>query len=347
MTVLVKAIILKFKFKAQIFLGFLFFIYNCSPSRYQNEFTGQTMGTTYNVKIITNQDININEISKEVNSLLTQINNQMSTWDLKSEITKFNLNNSDTMISLSPDFFKVVKIACEISDKTDGAFDITIFDLMSLWGFGPNPKEGSPNNEEINNALKFTGWKKLFLDNDSIKKKNPNVKLDLNAIAKGYGVDLVHNKIISLGFNNVFVEIGGEVKCSGKNKSNKKWRIGIEDPNISKENIIAVIDINDKAVATSGNYRNFLDINGKLLGHTIDPRIGKPVSSNILSATVISSSCIKADAWATALMVLDFKKGKEKIESDSDLDAIWILENGDGSYFIEKTKNIDLIEIKN
>lgn len=346
MIVLVRFLKYKYKFKAQCILGFLFFLCSCSQSRYLSEFNGKTMGTTYSIKIISDYIIDKQNISYQIDSLLLEINNQMSTWDLNSEISKFNLNHSDTLIDLSSDFFAVVKEAIKISSKTEGAFDITIFDLMSLWGFGPNPKTGIPENNQIKDVLNITGWKKIILDNGNIRKLNPNIKLDLNAIAKGYGVDKVHQEIIDLGFKDIFVEIGGEVKCSGKNNYNKKWRVGIENPNILDNDIIAIVNLNNKAMATSGNYRNFIDLEGTVLGHTIDPRIGLPIRSNILSATVISSSCIKADAWATALMVLDYKNGKEKIKSDIDLDAIWVLDKGNGNYSIEKTEGINLTKIK-
>ena len=346
MIVLVKLLKVSYKFRAQYLLGFLFFILSCSKPRYLNEFNGKTMGTTYNIKIISDYIIDEQNISYKIDSLLVKINNQMSTWVLNSEISNFNSNNSDTLIELSFDFYKVVNEAIEISKQTNGAFDVTIFDLMSLWGFGPNPKNGIPNKNQIENILNITGWDKLVLDSNAIQKLNPNLKLDLNSIAKGYGVDKVHQEITSIGFKDIFVEIGGEVKCSGKNYYNKDWVVGIENPNVIGDDILAIVHLNNKAMATSGNYRNFVDLDGTILGHTIDPRKGYPIRSNILSATVISSSCIKADAWATALMVLDFQKGKEKIESDIDLDAIWILDRGEGSYSIEKTKEINLAKVK-
>ena len=321
-------------------LGFLLLFNNCEKPRYLNEINGFTMGTSYSVKIIDHKVSDLDQVSSQIDSLLIELNNQTSTWDPNSEISKFNRNKSDLPIHVSSDFYDVIKKALNISNKTDGAFDITIFELMSMWGFGPNPKKDYPKKSSIKKVLNNNGWQKVSLQKDRVLKLNPNLKIDLNSIAKGYAVDKVHQKIKQLGFKNILVEIGGEVKCSGKNLSNRSWRLGIENPQISSNNIISIINLSDKAMATSGNYRNFIDMNGLILGHTLDPRLGEPTKSEVLSATVTSSSCMVADAWATALMVMSFENGRKLIESDGDLDALWILDKGKDSYGIEKTEGI-------
>ena len=341
MIVLAKIFASYCKQKAQIFLSFLFLITGCSSPRYQSEINGYTMGTTYTIKIITDYNLDVSTLSAKVDSILNYFNSQMSTWDPESEISKFNSNQEDTTFSLSSEFYTVLLEAENISKTTNGAFDITVFDLMSLWGFGPEPKSGHPKNDEIKEVLSNTGWSKLVLKSGTIKKLNPKTKLDLNAIAKGYAVDLLHEKIYNLGYKDIFVEIGGEVKCSGKNKLQRDWVVGLENPDMAYNDIIGIIRLNNSAMATSGNYRNFIDKNGEILGHTVDPRIGKPILSDVLSSTVISSSCMKADAWATALMVMNFKEGKNKIDSNPDLEAIWILSDDRGNQHIEKTSGIN------
>ena len=345
MTALVNLMSNLFKQKAQLMLGFFLLIISCEQPRYTNEINGYTMGTSYSIKIIENRVLDLNNVSSEIDLTLRDINKQMSTWDEESEISKLNRNKSDSLIKVSADLYSVIKESLKISKKTQGAFDVTIFDLMSLWGFGPKANNDYPSDSVILNALKNSGWEKLILKDKGLSKKNPNLKLDLNAIAKGYAVDKVHQKILEMGFKDVFIEIGGEVKCSGQNKFKKKWRVGVEDPISSSKNIIKVINLEDRAMATSGNYRNFVDLNGLILGHTIDPRIGKPIKSEVLSVTVISSSCMRADAWATALMVMNFKKGQEMIKLEDDLDVFWILDTGNNNYVFEKTNGVELEKI--
>ncbi len=182
------------------------------------------MGTTYLVKIITSDnDYEIGSIKKSIDSLLIQLNKQMSTWDPESEISQFNNWNSKAPFAVSDDFLNVVKKSITISENTGGLFDPTVFDLMSLWGFGPNPRSGFPDMEDVHRVLEHTGIGQIEIIDSVLVKINKKCKLDLNAIAKGYGVDKIFNLLNQKGFNNIFVEIGGEVKCSGKNIKNKNW----------------------------------------------------------------------------------------------------------------------------
>ena len=321
--------------RTQILLGFLLVWMGCSSPRDIIIISGQTMGTTYSIKII---HVGLFEAQKKIeqgiDSILTEVNRKMSTWDSNSEISRFNQNQTDSPIPVSPEFFQVVNMAQAISRKTNGAFDVTVFDLMSLWGFGPNPKSGMPTHEEIEKVLSFTGYEKIMIDKKSLIKQHPSTKLDLNAIAKGYGVDKVFQFLLSKGFTDLFVEIGGEVQCSGRNQRNKYWSIGIENPsggNKSNQIFAAIIYSDGGAVATSGNYRNFVDVNGEILGHIINPKTGFPLQTNVLSVTVLSNSCMVADAWATALMVMDYETGLKKVTENPDIKAVWILDKKDGS----------------
>ena len=321
--------------RTQILLGFLLVWMGCSSPRDIIIISGQTMGTTYSIKII---HVGLFEAQKKIeqgiDSILTEVNRKMSTWDSNSEISRFNQNQTDSPIPVSPEFFQVVNMAQAISRKTNGAFDVTVFDLMSLWGFGPNPKSGMPTHEEIEKVLSFTGYEKIMIDKKSLIKQHPSTKLDLNAIAKGYAVDEVFHFLLSKGFTDLFVEIGGEVQCSGRNQRNKYWSIGIENPsggNKPDRMFAAIVYSDGGAVATSGNYQNFVNINGEILGHTLNPKTGYPIQTNVLSVTVLSNLCMVADAWATALMVMDYETGLKKVLENPDLKAIWILDNKDGS----------------
>ena len=334
------------KLKAQLLLGFLVLWTGCSAPREIINFTGNTMGTTFAIKIISSKSFNsYQKLEIGIDSILEKVNQQMSIWDPNSEISKFNRNKSIDPISVSSQLFEVVERAISVSEKTNGAFDITVYELMGLWGFGPDPKSGIPTDEEIKIVLTNTGWEQIKLIDNSIKKLNPNVKIDLNAIAKGYGVDQVFNFIRSLGYMDIFVEIGGELRCSGKNRWNKPWRVGIENPDLigtPLRELSGVITVEDRSMATSGNYRNILNIGGEIIGHTISTKLGKPIQTNVISVTVFAESCMMADGWSTALMIMDYKSGKELIRSEKDLDVIWIIERSDASRRFGITKEIKI-----
>ena len=328
-------------------LGFLLFFIRCADIENQYTISGNTMGTTYLVKIITpNNNYEIGSIEKSIDSLLIQLNKQMSTWDPESEISQFNSWNSKVPFAVSSDFLNVVKKSITISKNTRGLFDPTVYDLMSLWGFGPNPKSGFPNIEDVHRVLEHTGIGQIEVTDSVLVKSNKMCKLDLNAIAKGYGVDKTFNLLNQKGFKNIFVEIGGEVKCSGKNIKNKNWSIGIEDPSDNEnyeKKISAIISVANGAIATSGNYRNIVDLDGEILGHTINPQTGFPIQTDVLSVSVLSNSCMESDAWATALMAMNHQTGFALVENQSNINAVWILvDNYDGKRYFSMSGDIDI-----
>jgi len=328
-------------------LGFLLFFIRCADIENQYTISGNTMGTTYLVKIITpDNNYEIGSIEKSIDSLLIQLNKQMSTWDPESEISKFNEWNSKVPFAVSNDFLNVVKKSITISKNTGGLFDPTVFDLMSLWGFGPNPRSGFPDMEDVNRVLEHTGIGQIEITDSVLVKRNKRCKLDLNAIAKGYGVDKTFNLLNQKGFKNIFVEIGGEVKCSGKNIKNKNWSIGIEDPSDDgnyEKKISAIISVPNGAIATSGNYRNIVDLDGEILGHTINPQTGFPIQTDVLSVSVLSNSCMESDAWATALMAMNHQTGFALVENQSNINAVWILvDNYDGKRYFSISGDIDI-----
>ena len=332
--------------KAQLMLGFLFFHISCEPQNKMSLLTGNTMGTTYAIKIIQSNDrINVESIKKGVDSVLIQINNQMSTWDPESELSAFNRWTSIKAYPVSQSLLTVIDSSLSISKKTGGLFDISVYELMRLWGFGPNPKNGMPSLNEIKKVLESTGYDKVRVGENTLIKTHPNVRLDLNAIAKGYAVDMVYKYLSAKGFDNIFVEIGGEVRSKGKNQNNIFWSIGIENPsggNKKDIKLAAIIDLKDHAMATSGNYKNIVNIDGEILGHTINPRTGFPIQTNVLSVTVLSTSSMIADGWATALMVMDYQTGLDYIKNQKELEAIWIIEGKDGMRNIGQSPGVML-----
>ncbi len=347
MIALAKYLIKNKLFKAQPLLGFLLLFTGCDKDSSVIHYQGETMGTTYSIKIIHDNNKIINSSLKiKIDSLLAKINKQMSTWDPNSEVSSFNKWNSLEPYKISKSVMNVVKNSMIISEKTDGLFDITVFDLMSLWGFGPHPKTGPPKYEEINMILSFTGYKKVRSENGRLIKTNPNLKIDLNAIAKGYGVDEVFKFLRTNGHNNIFVEIGGEVRCSGNNKNNQDWSIGLENPtgyDINQKKFSAILHPKHYGIATSGNYRNIVDMDGEILGHTINPKTGYPIQTDVLSVTVLAPSTMLADGWATALMVMDYASGSKLVDENSEIMAIWILGNGKDKRSIALSDGVDIM----
>ena len=208
--------------RAQLILGFLFLFISCDSHYNSYNISGTTMGTTYSVKLVfNNTKYEMNMINKSIDSILINLNQQMSTWIEDSEISLFNKSLSVTPYKISDDFYYVLQKGKLINDKTDGAFDYTIYPIAELWGFGPNleKKQKAPEKSDIEQILSYVGIDKIKLEYPFIKKLYPKMQLDLNAIAKGYAVDQVHDWLEVRGFSNIFVEIGGEIRCSGLNIS--------------------------------------------------------------------------------------------------------------------------------
>jgi len=316
-------------------LGLLFFFVSCDNKNTFFDLNGYTMGTSYSIKFgAPSNELNIDLIGKGIDSILISVNQEMSTWDPKSTISKFNNWHSTEPFEVSSLVIDVMVAALDVSKKTEGKFDVTVYDLMSLWGFGPNPATGLPKKNELEKVLSIVGYEKIKIIDRFLVKKNERIKIDLNSIAKGQCVDLIFSYLKLKGIQNLFVEIGGEVRFSGKNKNNQDWVIGIEDvPSETSrvKTILGVLSLDNGAVATSGNYRNIVDIDGNIIGHTINPKTGYPVQTNLLSVTVISNSCMRADAWATALMTMTYREGKRLVENEENLKAVWLIKLEDDS----------------
>ena len=292
------------------------------------------MGTSFNIKINESDKIDkIKQIEYSIDSILVSLNQQMSTWIEDSEISFFNHSRSLSPFKISDEFYHVLDKGKLINNQTSGAFDYTVFPLAQIWGFGPKGKNSpkSPDVNEIKNVLEYIGTDKIELDYPYITKKHPKVQIDLNAIAKGYAVDIIHDWLISKNHKNIYVEIGGELRCSGVNKTGDNWTIGIDSPinnMVSGQNLYVTTKLKNMSLATSGNYRNFFEKKGKKITHSIDPRNGMPVKSNILSVSVKSRSCLVADAWATALMILPFDEGLRVVTEADGLEVLWIFSKG-------------------
>ena len=297
------------------------------------DFHGQTMGTSYNVRVVDvdNPISNKKIFQKGIDSLLKNINMKMSTYIPESEISQFNSSHSILPFPVSDDFIYVFNIARQIFLETNGAFDPTVEPLVDLWGFGKKGRREEPPSENIvEQLLGSVGMDKITLGSGFIQKRQPDVQLDFSAIAKGYGVDAVARYITTAGYNNFLVEIGGELVVRGHNNK-KAWRIGIDKPSIEHpfaHTLQAILEISDEAIATSGDYRNYFVARDSLYSHTINPVTGRPVHNGVASATVIAPNCTLADGLATSLMVLGEKRGLAWIEGKPGIEAMLILRHG-------------------
>ena len=264
--------------------------------------------------------------------MLSAVNQSLSTFDPNSIISRFNQGAEN--VAADSFFVDVFTKAVEVSEISDGAFDITIAPIVNAWGFGFEKHE-TVNAQIIDSLMQFVGMQNVYLDDGIIKRKKPGVMLNVSAIAKGYGVDVVANYLKNSGIKNFMVEIGGEIVTGGVNKKGNMWRIAINSPtdDISLDNrqFTMILQLSGKGLATSGNYRNFHVIDGKKQGHTIDPRTGYPVQTSVLSATIIAPDCMTADAFATVCMVIGLEKSLKLLETVPNIEGCFIYEtNNDG-----------------
>lgn len=305
----------------------------CRPDQKQNEIyqhlQGKAMGTTYSVKYkgaVNHQ--------KAIDSLLATFNASLSTYDATSTISKFNLSDTGICYHTSEDrfFYHSLTEAIRISKLSNGSFDPTVAPLVNYYGFGYVKKEKPTETSQktLDSLLLLVGIEKVAIekrgDSVCIKKLYKNIKLDLNASAPGHGVDEIAALLTSKGIVDYMIEIGGEVKAKGKNAQGKLWAIGINTPveGVESNDVLLPVCLNNQALATSGNYRNFFD-NGKIkLAHIIDPKTGLAQPSDILSATIIADDCLTADAMATACIVKGLEKAKSFIAQQNKIEAFFI-----------------------
>ena len=281
---------------------------------------GTTMGTVYAAKIVRSdlveRDLDSLYLKRGVDSLLNRINQQMSTYQENSELSRFNQYRDKEWFAVSSELCQVVKKSLEISKLSGGAFDITVGPLVNLWGFGPEEREELlPGEKEIQERHKLVGYKKLQIQFSppALKKEIPEMYCDLSAIAKGYGVDKVAEYLENRGIRNYLVDIGGEIRTRGKNHQGQAWKIGVSTPDDRYE-IQKVLVLDNLSVATSGDYRNYFEKDGIRYSHTIDPQTGRPITHHLASVTVIHDSCMVADGLATAIDVLGPEKGFQLAE---------------------------------
>ncbi len=306
---------------------------------------GRTMGTTYNIKVVATPEHVVElQLQEKIDLVLKQINQEMSTYIPDSEISRFNKSASVGAFEISNGFARVLAESMRLGQLSDGKLNITVGPLVNLWGFGPEQRpETVPSDALLTSTRARIGLKYLHLVGNKLSKDIPSLYVDLSTTAKGYGVDVVAELIEANGIGNYLVEIGGEMRLKGFKHTGELWAIAIEKPifDSSGEQRVAhqVIIPKDNAIATSGDYRNYFEVDGQRFSHIIDPDTGKPINHNLVSVTVIHPSSMTADGLSTTLMVMGAEQGMA-FAVENDLAALFIskTEHGFTEQFTVKFK---------
>lgn len=322
---------IKTQIKNILAVALIIFIFACDsmkPAKSYIHLEGNAQGTTFSIIYFDSLDRNF---AKQTDSLFRVIDKSVSLWDSTSIISNFNKNTPNTVAD--EHFTNIFKRGMEMSQITEGAFDVTVSPLVKRWGFYLKKNETMPDSIEIKNLLACCGWQKVRLENGVLIKQNPCNQVDFNAIAQGYTVDLVAQFLENKGVKNYMIEIGGEVRTLGENESGETWHIGIDKPveNTEGRPLQRIVSLDGKSLATSGSYRKFIIRDGKKYSHEIDPSTGYPIQHNLLSVSVIANNCTDADALATAFMVMGLEKAKVKA-AQLGVAALFIIQNEKQAY---------------
>jgi len=316
-----KRLIWQIPFLTLLIIGTILIIRQQHNMPYQNN-SGPIFGTFYNITYQHSEDLH-----EEILQKLNEVDAALSMFNSESVISHINRNEQITPNKM---FIEVFKLAQQVSEDTDGAFDITVGPLVNAWGFGFKHGE-MPSDKVVDSLMQFVGYHKISYNGKTIQKEDSRIMLDCSAIAKGYGVDMVAELLQDKGIQNYMVEIGGEIATRGISAKRLPWKIGVTKPTddtlaISNE-LQTILNVTDKSMATSGNYRNFYYKGGRRYAHTIDPKSGRPVQHNILSATVLTDRCAVADAYATSFMVMGLEGAKAILEKHPDFMAYLIYDD--------------------
>ena len=297
------------------------------------EIAGPVFGTAYHIKVVLPEDPQrLENLAEGIEETLEKVDASMSTWRDDSELSRFNrLEDQSEWVGISEELHRVLSRSREISRMTDGAFDITVGPLVNLWGFGPDGRpEEVPSAEALQQVKDRTGYQHLKLrDNPPAVSAEPAQYLDLSAIAKGFGVDQVAKYLESEGVSAYLVEIGGEIRVNGQKPDGTAWRLAVEEPSGEGRQVNRIVALQQAAMATSGDYRNYYESQGQRYSHTIDPVTGKPISHSLASVTVITENCMTADALATAFNGMGFERANA-LAVEQNLAAYFIVRRGDG-----------------
>lgn len=289
----------------------------CKPSDLVFEISGLTMGTTYNVVAVDpSHKLTDARLRTAINDALAEVNAQMSNWDPASEISRFNAQRGTGAQSVSPALAEVMDAAEFVYRASEGRFDTTMGPLIELWGFGAPGGRSRPDDAAIEAARLRSGHENtLRVDKGNIAKRQADAQVYLAAIGKGYGADRVGRALEALGVTDYMIEIGGDLYASGRNPDGLPWQIGIETPDSRNRSVMDVIGVSGYGLASSGDYRNYFEEDGRRFSHVIDPATGYPIEHHTASTTVLAENAMLADAWATAMLVLGRERGMEIAEA--------------------------------
>ena len=305
-------------------------------------FNGRIMGTGYSVRLglvagraaLSHTDSA--ELAQRVHRALSQVDAHMSTWRPESELSQINQSADTDWIRITPELMAVMVNAQQVSRRSQGAFDVTIGPLVDLWGFGASSTNtmiasstATPASRAVQSTLAHIGYQSIELNStaSSLRKSHPDIRIDLSGIAKGYAVDRVVSVLESSGLDSFLVEVGGELLARGRKPDGSAWRVAVERPSVGSREVFRILNLEDQAIATSGDYRNFFMQSGQRYSHSIDPRSGEPVRHALASVTVAAGSTMAADAASTALMILGPEEGMAFAEQHN-LAAHFILKSG-------------------
>ncbi|WP_051617095.1 FAD:protein FMN transferase [Desulfonatronovibrio hydrogenovorans] len=308
---------------------------SCSGNTYDyHVLSGQTMGTYFRVTILSNNEQQVVELEEKILSRFGEINRILSVFIPDSQVSQFNALKAGQTLCVAPEFQEIMRVSFQVHELTSGAFDPTLGPVIDLWGFGVSARPlDEPDHEAIARAMSGVGLDNIVMDEQGcLKKTHPDTRLNLSGVAKGFGVDEIKRLLTDQGLNTFLVDIGGDIFASGKKMDQSAWRIGVSvpSPGAAPDDLVHVLELTDQAVATSGDYRNYLELGGRKFSHIIDPDTGYPVRTGTVSATVKAKTCVLADALATAMLVmtrdaaLDLARESELfetmlIEQDQDL----------------------------
>ncbi len=296
-------------------------------------FEGYTMGTSYSVQAFYPLWITRDMAQAYIDEELKKVNASMSTYDPLSEISLFNSSTDLAYRDISKEFYFVISIGKQLYDLSSGAWDGTVDPLIKLWGFDNKKREGFPEHGEVTRIKNNIGFSNLSLREGQLKKDRPSLGVNVSSIAKGYGVDQIRGLLFQLGVKQAFIEIGGEIRVIGARSDGRLWRAGVQHPNVSEAlDLYGVVELYDRAMATSGDYRQFFEHEGISYSHIIDPRTGYPVKKRVASVTVLAESCAFADGLATAFMVMKPAESLAVVESLDGVEMCLLLYDVEGAF---------------
>ena len=326
-------------------LAFSLHRYRVEPERTHFTASGAALGTTWSVKVAGELEAEAERaIAPTVEETIARIDASMSTWKEHSELSHFNTHAAASPFSVSEDLTRVLELSASVTRLSGGAFDVTVLPLVQAWGFGAGAAEEvrTPEREELVRLRRLVGPEMLQLDAEkrTLVKRQQGVQVDLSAVAKGFAVDEVATALLEAGHDRFLVEIGGELRASGLRHDGEPWRVAIEEPVESGRAIHRVVALRDAAMATSGDYRNYREVDGERVSHTIDPRSGRPITHRLASVTVIDGQAARADAWATALNVLGPEAGYALARKQG-LAAYFIVRSDEGAFETLMTRRFE------